>query len=267
MRGVIKVAAMKAPAFGDNRKEILKDIAAITGGTVISKDLGLELKDININLLGNCDRVTIKRDSTVIVGGKGSKESIDDRVKLIDIELEDSSSKFTKDQLNERKGKLVGGVAVMYIGAGSEIELKEIKDRVTDALNATKAAVESGYVPGGGITLFNSSREIAVPTGMKLDWLSCIDLIKNVSKSPIMAICKNAGISGEVVISNISNANKGVSYGYDAREEKYGDMIEMGVIDPTKVVKCALLNAVSIASTLLTTECVIANEPEETKDK
>lgn len=271
MRGTLKVAAIKAPGFGDNRKEILKDIAALTGATYISADMGLKLEAQSLatipaeSLFGKCNKVTIKKDETIIVGGNGSKEAITERVDAINLELEEEKSTYSKDQLKERKGRLIGGVAVLYIGAGSEIEQKEIKDRVDDALNATKAAVESGYVPGGGIALVraaNTPCEIMNGDKYSNDYHAGWKLIMEAVKAPLMSICKNAGVSGEVVLSNVLGESD-KHYGYDARNDQYGNMIEMGIIDPTKVVHCALANAVSVASTVLTTECVIANEPEK----
>ena len=270
MRGTLKVAAIKAPGFGDNRKEIMKDIAALTGATFISADMGIKLEANSLakfgeDIFGKCNKVTIKKDETIIVGGEGNSELISERVKSIDIALEDEKNGYSKDQLRERKGRLIGGVAVLYIGAGSEIEQKEIKDRVDDALNATKAAVESGYVPGGGIALVraaNTPSETESDRIYSKDFIAGWNLIRDAVTAPIMAICKNAGVSGEVVLNQVLNSDDN-NFGYNARTDEYGDMIKMGVIDPTKVVHCALANAVSVASTVLTTECVIANELEK----
>jgi chaperonin GroEL len=279
LRGSLKVAAIKTPGFGDNAREQLFDIAAITGATVISKSTGKSLKSLEVKDLGSCSKVTIKKDSTVIVGGNGSKLSIDERVALINNALKDETNHNTINQLKERKGRLTGGVAVLYIGAASELEQKEIHDRVDDALNATKAAVEAGYVPGGGTALLhcadmnltdfkdNSDLSDNNTDHHSLDYIHGWNLIHQVAQVPLKTICANAGISGDVVVSNvhITNFDK-INYGYNARTGEYGDMIKMGIIDPTKVVHCALANAVSVASTLLTTECVISNEPDQDKN-
>lgn len=267
MRGVLKVAAVKAPGFGDDRKERLKDIAAVTGATLVSDEVGTTIDKLDVAWIGHADRVKIKKDETIIVGGKGNKDVIEERIKSIDLQLEDEKVSTNKDRLKDRKGRLAGGVAVMYIGAGSEIELKEIKDRVDDALNATKAAVESGYVPGGGVALVRAaSLPVNEPeefSKVSSDFNAGWNVVLKAVTAPLMTICSNAGVSGEVVLNNIVTNSSNTNYGYNARTGVYGDMLEMGVIDPAKVTHCALANAVSVASTILTTECVIANEPEK----
>lgn len=271
MRGVLNVAVIKAPGFGDERKDILQDVATLTGATLVDPALGVKWDKLKVEDLGNCDKVTIKKDETVILGSKGNAELITARVKSIKNQLEDEDSKSKKSRLRERIGRLVGGVAVLYIGAGSELEQKEIRDRVDDALNATKAAIESGYVPGGGIALIQAAfmagnvvnKECAKSGDAKVGW----DLIMKSISAPLKAICENAGKTAEVVLEHLAEHITDKRYGYDARNDVYGDMIELGIIDPTKVTRCALINASSVASTVLTTECVVCEEVEdETKD-
>lgn len=267
MRGVLKVAVMKAPGFGDLRKALLEDIAILTGGTLVSDDYGVKLEELVEDNLGRADKVTIKKDDTIIVGGKGKTEEINNRVESIRAQIETEKSEHNKTQLKERAGKLSGGVAVLYIGASSEIEQKEIKDRVDDALCATKAAVESGYVAGGGVTLIRmANRSVELDKSYSNDYWAGWELVEKAAEAPLKTICDNAGVSGDVVISRIMEHDSD-SYGYDARTEQYGDMIESGIIDPVKVIHCSLSNAVSVASTILTTECVIVDELKETEDK
>lgn len=288
LRGTLKVTAIKTPGFGDNAREQLFDIAAITGATVISKSTGKSLAKLTTDDLGRCSKITIKKDSTVIVGGSGDDLAIKERVALIDNAIKDEHNKNTLEQLHERRARLTGGVAVLYIGAASELEQKEIHDRVDDALSATRSAVESGYVPGGGTALVHcadmdlsdfggngeddgayegADEDNSNSSPKTIDFIHGWNLIHEVAEVPLMTICKNAGISGDVVASEVhTKDSKNLNYGYNARAGKFGDMIEMGIIDPTKVVHCALTNAVSVASTLLTTECVISNEPDQDKD-
>lgn len=272
MRGALKVACIKAPSFGDTKKEMLKDIAASVGATCVSSDLEVDLQDINWSaVLGQADKVTIKKEQTIIVGGKPDKDAVNDRLAIINNALEEKGiNTNTKKTLLERKASLIGGVAVLYIGAGSEIEQKEIHDRVDDALNATKAAIEAGYIPGGGSALIWAAIQ---PVDIKedevtKDWLAGWKLMTEVAQIPMASICNNAGVSADVTISTVINGLKDNNhFGYDARHEVFGDVIEMGIIDPTKVTHCALANAVSVATTILTTECVIANEPEKKEEK
>lgn len=265
MRGVLKVAVIKAPGFGDSQNELLKDLAVLTGANVISDDFGTKLEELTVDDLGEADKITIKKDETIIVGGKGDSEKINERADSIRAQMEDETSKHKKDQLKERAGKLSGGVAVLYIGAGSEIEQKEIKDRVDDALCATKAAVESGYVAGGGTALLKMAEVECEADGTETqDFIMGWNLVKKVSEAPLRTICENAGIAADIVISKVLESDED-NFGYDARSDKYGNMVKMGIIDPVRVVHCALANAVSVASTILTTECVIVDKPEENK--
>lgn len=265
MRGVLKVAVMKAPGYGDNQKDQLQDIAVITGASFISDEFGVKLADLTEDDLGNADKVTVKKDETIFIGGKGDAVKIKERADLVRTQGEEETSKYKKDQYLERAGKLSGGVAVLYIGAGSEIEQKEIKDRVDDALCATKAAVESGYVAGGGTALLRMSEVECEAKGTETQdyWIGW-KLIKKVAETPLRAICENAGKSADVILAKIKESDV-PNYGYDAREDKFGDMLDMGIIDPVKVIHCSLANAVSVASTILTTECVICDKPEESK--
>lgn len=272
MRGALKIACIKAPSFGDTKKEMLKDIAASVGATCINSDLNVDVTDINWEVaLGTADKVTVKKDQTIIVGGHPDKAAVEERLVIINNALDEKDlNTSTKRTLLERKASLIGGVAVLYIGAGSEIEQKEIHDRVDDALNATKAALEAGYIPGGGSALIWAAVQ---PVDIKSeevteDWMAGWKLMTEVSQIPMALICENAGVSADVTIEKvITGLRDNNHFGYDARHERFGDVIEMGIIDPTKVTHCALSNAVSVATTILTTECVIANEPEEKNDK
>lgn len=273
MRGVLKVAAIKAPSFGDNRVEMMKDIAAMTGATFISQQVGAQLNKVTTDHLGTAHKVVIKKDDTVIIGGKPKEGEVDKRIAEIDLALEDKTiSKSSKDDLIERMGTLTGGVAVLHVGAGSEIEQKELKDRVDDALAATKAAVESGYVPGGGVALIRAARNFELSSKDE-SYVRGVELMKSVATAPLKTICSNAGVSGDVVLNAIYNMYDDCvstydysKFGYNARTGEFGDMIQLGVIDPTKVVVNALRNAVSVAATVLTTECLIVNEPEKNND-
>lgn len=266
MRGVLKVAAIKAPSFGDTRIEIMKDIAAVCGANFISTQYGHQLNKVQPTDLGTCSKVTITKDNTIIVGGNLNEEDVNARVALIDGALEDEKPGINRDRLLERRGNLLGGVAVLYVGANSEIEQKEIRDRVDDALSATKAAVESGYVPGGGVTLLKAIKSVYMPEGLSESAERGWKLMDAVANYPIKSICKNAGISGDVTVAQVLSVEDN-TYGYDARNDRYGNMIELGIIDPTKVVINSLNNAVSIATTILTTECMVVKEFEKPKDK
>ncbi|WGH25657.1 MAG: chaperonin GroEL [Candidatus Shikimatogenerans bostrichidophilus] len=255
IRGSLKVVAVKAPGFGDRRKLILEDIAILTGGTVISEELGNKLEDIKIDYLGKCEKITIEKENTIIVNGFGKKIEIDARVKQIKSQIETSTSDYDKEKLQERLAKLSGGVAVLYVGAASEVEMKEKKDRVDDALNATRAAVEEGIVAGGGVALV---RAIKVLDNIKIDnqeEQTSFRIIKRALQEPLRQIVENSGEEGSVVVSKVCEGTG--DFGYDAKVGKYKNMFSAGIIDPTKVTRVALENAASVAGMFLTTECVI----------
>ena len=262
MRGTLKVAAVKAPAFGDRRKEMLQDIATITGGTVISEEVGLSLEKVTMSMLGKAEKIVIDKDNTTIINGGGKKEDIKTRIELIKTQIDKSTSDYDTEKLQERLSKLSGGVAILYIGAATEVEMKEKKDRVDDALHATRAAVAEGIVPGGGVALIraqSSLDKLELPN--ESDYNTGIFIVRKAIEAPLKTIVQNAGGSAEVIINEVRNS-KG-NMGYNARSEEYVDMVKAGIIDPTKVTRLALENAGSIASLLLTTECVIATEKEE----
>jgi chaperonin GroEL len=262
MRGTLKVAAVKAPAFGDRRKEMLQDIATITGGTVISEEVGLSLEKVTMSMLGKAEKIIIDKDNTTIINGAGKKEDIKARVELIKTQIEKSTSDYDTEKLQERLSKLSGGVAILYIGAATEVEMKEKKDRVDDALHATRAAVAEGIVPGGGVALIRAQKSLdKLELPNESDYNTGIFIVRKAIESPLKTIVQNAGGSAEVIINEVRNS-KG-NMGYNARTEEYVDMVKAGIIDPTKVTRLALENAGSIASLLLTTECVIATEKEE----
>lgn len=260
LRGSLKIAAVKAPGFGDRRKEMLQDIAVLTGGTVISEEQGYKLENATIQYLGQAESVTLDKDNTTIVGGKGAKENIDGRVNQIKAQIETTTSDYDREKLQERLAKLSGGVAVLYVGASTEVEMKEKKDRVDDALHATRAAVEEGIVPGGGIAFIRAIDSLAKLEGENADENTGIQIIRRSLEAPLRTIVENAGIEGSVVVQKVKEG-KG-DFGFNARTEVYENMMAAGVIDPTKVGRVALENAASIASMLLTTECVIADKPE-----
>jgi chaperonin GroEL len=262
MRGTLKVAAVKAPAFGDRRKEMLQDIATITGGTVISEEVGLSLEKVTMSMLGKAEKIVIDKDNTTIINGGGKKEDIKARVELIKTQIEKSTSDYDTEKLQERLSKLSGGVAILYIGAATEVEMKEKKDRVDDALHATRAAVAEGIVPGGGVALIRAQKSLDnLELPNEGDYNTGIFIVRKAIESPLKTIVQNAGGSAEVIINEV-RSSKG-NMGYNARTEEYVDMVKAGIIDPTKVTRLALENAGSIASLLLTTECVIATEKEE----
>ena len=262
MRGTLKVAAVKAPAFGDRRKEMLEDIATITGGTVISEEVGLSLEKVTMSMLGKAEKIIIDKDNTTIINGAGKKEDIKSRVELIKTQIDKSTSDYDTEKLQERLSKLSGGVAILYIGAATEVEMKEKKDRVDDALHATRAAVAEGIVPGGGVALIRAQKSLDnLELPNESDYNTGIFIVRKAIESPLKTIVQNAGGSAEVIINEVRNS-KG-NMGYNARSEEYVDMVKAGIIDPTKVTRLALENAGSIASLLLTTECVIATEKEE----
>lgn len=255
IRGALKVAAVKAPGFGDRRKAMLEDIAILTGGTVISEETGAKLEDTKIEMLGRAERVSIDKDNTTIVNGAGDKKSIEGRVHQIKSQIENTTSDYDKEKLQERLAKLAGGVAVLYIGAASEIEMKEKKDRVDDALHATRAAVEEGIVAGGGVALVRSISALKNTKGDNPDQDTGIQIVRRSLEEPLRQIVANAGGEGSVIVSKVAEGKS--DFGYDAKEGEYKNMISTGIIDPTKVTRVALENAASVAGMLLTTECVV----------
>ena len=261
IRGALRVAAVKAPGFGDRRKAMLQDIAVLTGGTVISEETGLKLDNATLEDLGRAEKISIDKDNTTIVNGAGVKENILSRVNEIKSQIEKTTSDYDQEKLQERLAKLAGGVAVLYVGAATEVEMKEKKDRVDDALHATRAAVEEGIVPGGGVALIRASAALDSLTGLNDDETTGIQIVRRAIEEPLRQIVANAGGEGAVVIQKIREG-KG-DFGYNARNEKYEDLYAAGVIDPTKVCRVALENASSIAGMLLTTECVISDIKEE----
>jgi chaperonin GroEL len=259
IRGALKVAAVKAPGFGDRRKAMLEDIAILTGGTVIAEERGFKLENASIEYLGQADKIIIDKDNTTIVNGSGSKDDINNRVNQIKSQIENTTSDYDREKLQERLAKLSGGVAILYIGAATEVEMKEKKDRVDDALHATRAAVEEGIIAGGGVALIRAIGSLDKLKGENEDQITGINIIRQAVESPLRTIVANAGGEASVVV-NAVRAGKD-DFGYNAREDKYENMIAAGIIDPTKVTRLALENAASIAGLLLTTECVIADKP------
>jgi len=262
LRGVLNIAAVKAPGFGDRRKAMLEDIAILTGGQFISEEIGNKLENTTVQMLGTAKRVTIDKDNTTIVDGAGSKDAIAARTKQIRAQIEETTSDYDKEKLQERLAKLAGGVAVINVGAATEVEMKEKKDRVDDALHATRAAVEEGIVAGGGTVLLRCKSVLKEIKCENDEEKAGVKIIESALEAPIRQISANAGIDGSIVINKILN-NKNENYGYDAAKDEYKDMIANGIIDPTKVTKSALTNAASIASTLLTTEAVIVDAPKK----
>ena len=260
LRGSLKVCAVKAPGFGDRRKAMLEDIAILTGGLVISEDKGIKLDGATMDMLGSAEKVTVTKENTTVVNGAGAKENIKERVAQIRTQIENTKSTYDKEKLQERLAKLAGGVAVLYIGAPSEVEMKEKKDRVDDALSATRAAVAEGIVPGGGVAYIRSIDALEGLKGENDDETTGIHIVKRAIEEPLRQIVNNAGLEGAVVVNEVRNG-KG-DYGYNARTEKYENLFETGVIDPAKVARIALENAASIAGMFLTTECVIAEKKE-----
>ncbi len=261
LRGTLKIAACKAPGFGDRRKEILEDIATLTGATVISTDKGMKMEDAGLEALGTADKVTLNKENTTIVDGAGKKEAIAARVQQIRASIENASSDYDREKLQERLAKLAGGVAVLYVGAATEVEMKEKKDRVDDALAATRAAVEEGIVPGGGVAYIRAIETLEGMKGENDDQTTGIQIVKRAIEEPLRQIVANAGGEGSVVVNKVKEG-KG-AFGYNARDDRYEDMLAAGIIDPTKVSRVALENAASIASMFLTTECVLAEKKED----
>ena len=262
LRGSLKIAAVKAPGFGDRRKEMLEDIAILTGGTVIAEEKGLTLENAELDMLGSAEKITIDKDTTTIVNGEGDKESIQSRIGQIRAQIEKTTSDYDREKLQERLAKLAGGVAVLYVGANSEVEMKEKKDRVQDALSATRAAVEEGTIPGGGIGYIRAINVLEGLKGENEDETTGIEIVKRAIEEPLRQIVANAGKEGAVVVQKVRESSG--NYGYNASTDKYEDLYDAGVIDPTKVARVALENAASIAGMFLTTECVITEKKEKT---
>jgi chaperonin GroEL len=261
LRGTLKVAAVKAPGFGDRRKEMLQDIAILTAGTVISEELGYKLEAADLTSLGQASSITIDKDNTIVVGGKGKKADITARVNQIKAQVENTTSDYDKEKLQERLAKLSGGVAVLYIGAATEMEMKEKKDRVDDALHATRAAVEEGIVPGGGVSFIRAIESLEKLKGANEDESTGIAIVKRAIEEPLRQIVINSGIEGSIVVQKVKEGK--ADFGFNARTEVYENLFKAGVIDPTKVTRIALENAASIAGMLLTTECVVADKPKK----
>ena len=262
LRGALKIAAVKAPGFGDRRKAMLEDIAILTGGTVISEERGFNIENTTIDMLGSAERVTIDKDNTTIVNGSGEKKEIEGRVGQIKSQIETTTSDYDKEKLQERLAKLAGGVAVLYVGAASEVEMKEKKDRVDDALHATRAAVEEGIVAGGGVALIRARKHLDKIKAINDDEFTGIQIISRALEAPLRTIVENAGGEGSVVVAKILDGKDG--FGYDAKSDKYVDLFESGIIDPKKVTRVALENAASVAGMILTTECALVDIKEET---
>ena len=261
LRGTLKIAAVKAPGFGDRRKEMLQDIATLTGAVVVSEERGFTLENTTPDMLGSAEKIVITKENTTIVNGAGDKKAIEERADLIRKQIVSTTSDYDREKLQERLGKLVGGVAVLYVGAASEVEMKEKKDRVEDALNATRAAVEEGIIPGGGVAYIRAAEALKDLKGDNEDELTGIHIVARAIEEPLRQIAANAGVEGSVIIQKIRES-KG-DFGYDARTEQFVHMFDAGVIDPTKVVRIALENAASVAGMFLTTECVLADIPEK----
>jgi chaperonin GroEL len=261
IRGALKVAAVKAPGFGDRRKAMLEDIAVLTGGTVISEERGYKLENADLSYLGKAEKITIDKDNTTIVNGAGKKDDILARVNQIKAQIETTTSDYDKEKLQERLAKLAGGVAVLYIGAATEVEMKEKKDRVDDALHATRAAVEEGIVPGGGVAYIRAQKVLDKMEGINADETTGMAIVRRAIEEPLRQIVANAGLEGSIVVQKVRDGK--ADFGFNARTEEYENLFAAGVIDPTKVTRVALENAASIASMLLTTECVISEEKEE----
>ncbi len=261
LRGGLKIAAVKAPGFGDRRKAMLQDIAVLTGGQVISEDLGMKLEGVTLDMLGTAKKVRIGKDDTTIVDGAGDKAEIESRVTQIKAQIEETSSDYDREKLQERLAKLAGGVAVIRVGGSTEIEVKERKDRVDDALNATRAAVQEGVVPGGGVALLHASKILDGMTGANPDQTRGMEIIRIALQAPVRQISQNAGVDGSVVVGKILE-NADTNFGFDAQEENYGNLMDMGIIDPAKVVRHALQDAASVAGLLITTEAMVADAPE-----
>ena len=262
LRAQLKICAIKAPGFGDRRKAMLEDIAILTGGVVISEDKGLKLEQATIEMLGSAEKVTVTKDNTTIVNGGGDKQNIQDRIGQLKNEIENTTSTYDKEKLQERLAKLSGGVCVLEVGAASETEQKEKKDRCDDALCATRAAIEEGIVTGGGVAYIRAQKALDGMTGDNADETTGIAIVRRAIEEPLRQICSNAGIEGAVVVNKVREGEG--NFGFNAKTEKYGDLREQGVVDPAKVTRVALENAASVAGMFLTTECVICDKKEDT---
>jgi chaperonin GroEL len=262
LRGGLKVAAVKAPGFGDRRKAMLEDIAILTGGTMIAEDLGIKLENVTLQMLGKAKRVRIEKENTTIINGAGAKKDIEGRIAQIKAQIEETTSDYDKEKLQERLAKLAGGVAVIRVGGATEVEVKEKKDRVDDALHATRAAVEEGILPGGGVPLLRAAKALQAVKSENDDERTGVDIVRRAIQSPARLIVENAGLDGAVVIGKLIE-HKDYAYGYDAQRDEYGDLYKLGIIDPTKVVRTALQDAASVASLLITTEAMVAEKPKK----
>jgi chaperonin GroEL len=263
LRGGLKVAAVKAPGFGDRRKAMLEDLAILTGGQLISEDLGIKLENVTLDMLGTSKKVTISKDATTVVGGAGDKAAIQSRIAQLKVQIEDTTSDYDKEKLQERLAKLAGGVAIIKVGGSTEIEVKERKDRVDDALNATRAAVEEGIVPGGGVALLKAAKALDGLQGENADQNAGIAIVRRALQAPIRQIAENAGVEGSIVVSKVLE-NASATFGFNAQTEQYVDLVKAGVIDPTKVVRTALQDAASVAGLMITTEAAVAEAPKNT---
>ncbi|MFZ5675631.1 MAG: chaperonin GroEL [Pseudomonadota bacterium] len=261
LRGGLKVAAVKAPGFGDRRKAMLEDIAVLTGGQVISEDLGIKLENVTVDMLGRAKRVRVEKENTTIVDGHGKKNDIQGRVAQIKQQIEETTSDYDREKLQERLAKLAGGVAVIKVGGSTEVEVKERKDRVDDALNATRAAVEEGIVPGGGVALLRAKKAVDTLKSDNADIQAGIKIVSRALEAPIRQIAENAGVEGSIVVGRV--LEKSGNFGFDAQNEEYGDLVEKGIIDPTKVVRTALQDAASVSALLITTEAMVAEKPKD----
>jgi len=262
LRGGLKVAAVKAPGFGDRRKAMLEDIAILTAGTMIAEDLGIKLENVTLQMLGKAKRVRIEKENTTIINGAGAKKDIEGRIGQIKAQIEETTSDYDKEKLQERLAKLAGGVAVIRVGGATEVEVKEKKDRVDDALHATRAAVEEGILPGGGVPLLRAAKALQGMTGENDDERTGVDIVRRAIQWPARLIVENAGLDGSVVVGKVIE-HKDYAFGYDAQREEYGDLYKLGIIDPTKVVRTALQDAASIAGLLITTEAMVAEKPKK----
>jgi chaperonin GroEL len=262
LRGGLRVAAVKAPGFGDRRKAMLEDLAILTGAEVISEDLGIKLENVSMEMLGRAKKVTITKDDTTLVDGAGDKTAIEARIAQIKKQIEDTTSEYDKEKLQERLAKLAGGVAVVRVGGSTEVEVKEKKDRVDDALNATRAAVEEGIVPGGGVALLKASKILEGMVGLNADETAGIAIVRRALQAPIRQIAENAGVEGSIVVGKVLD-NPSSTFGFNAQTEEYQDLVANGVIDPAKVVRTALQDAASVSGLLITTEAAIAEAPKK----
>src|SRR4051794_16886968 len=262
LRGGLKVAAVKAPGFGDRRKAMLEDIAVLTGGQLIAEDLGIKLENVNVAMLGRAKKVVIEKEKTTIINGAGKRKDIEARVQQIKAQIEETTSDYDREKLQERLAKLAGGVAVIKVGGATEVEVKEKKDRVEDALNATRAAVEEGIVPGGGVALLRAKKAVGKLTNENSDIQAGINIVLKALEAPARQIAENSGVEGSIVIGKIME-NKSETYGFDAQNEEYVDLVSKGIIDPAKVVRAALQDAASVSGLLITTEAMVAETPKE----